>query len=66
MSKMGTCSACRFSIPYGAAKCGHCQTDLTWPPEPDNSGIWGFIILTVLILWVIEYFFPGFLKSLQT
>jgi len=61
---MSTCPACKFTIPHGAAICGHCQTELTWPPEPDNSGIWGFIILFVIIAWVIDYFFPDFLKNI--
>ena len=66
MSKMSTCPACRFTIPHGAAKCGHCQTDLIWPPEPpDKSGdILGYIILFVIIAWIVDYFFPNFLKSM--
>jgi hypothetical protein len=63
---MSTCPACRFTIPHRASICGHCQTELTWPPEPDNSDFVGFVILFVLVAAVIEYFFPGFLKSLTT
>ena len=37
MSDRPFCGACKFQVPLGASKCGHCGTNLTWDLETINS-----------------------------
>jgi hypothetical protein len=48
MSKMGTCNACRFQVPWGASKCGHCGQSLTWESESGSDIVGGIVALLIV------------------
>jgi hypothetical protein len=48
MSKMGTCNACRFQVPWGASKCGHCGQSLTWESESGSDILGGIVALLIV------------------
>jgi len=48
MSKMGTCNACRFQVPWGASKCGHCGQSLTWESESGSDILGGIVFLLIV------------------